>query len=333
MNNYCWTITPATNFSTYREKWDQLNQEFYESPLLDAEFVSLALKYFGDGSEVIITAMQNSRPMLMAILVKKNFLSWQTFQPSQSPIGLWMIDPSISMLTAHKLLASKLPGLPLILGTTQLDPELIPRPNAASGLRTLDYIKTAKITAPDNFDDYWASRGKNLRKNLKKQRNKLKREGIETRLEIIDDPDQIESAISVFGKLESAGWKNSKGTAVHLENAQGKFYRNLLESFFSRNQGHIYQYRFNDQVVAMDLCVSGKKSIIILKTTYDENFGNYSPALLMREDLFRLIFDQHLYENIEFYGKVMEWHTRWSDEIRTLYHVDYCRLPILAKFR
>jgi len=29
----------------------------------------------------------------------------------------------------------------------------------------------------------------------------------------------------------------------------------------------------------------------------------------------------------------MEWHTRWSDEVRTMYHVNYYRWPFLPGIR
>ena len=33
---------------------------------------------------------------------------------------------------------------------------------------------------------------------------------------------------------------------------------------------------------------------------------------------------------VEFYGKLMEWHTRWTDHVRTLYHINYYRWPWLS---
>jgi len=35
----------------------------------------------------------------------------------------------------------------------------------------------------------------------------------------------------------------------------------------------------------------------------------------------------------EFYGRVMEWHTKWSNDMRTMYHVNYYRWPFLPKIR
>ena len=47
------------------------------------------------------------------------------------------------------------------------------------------------------------------------------------------------------------------------------------------------------------------KKGVILKTTYDESIKTSSPAILIRQDAFQLIFDQQICEHIEFYGKVV----------------------------
>ena len=67
---------------------------------------------------------------------------------------------------------------------TQQDPDTDARPASRGTVRTLDYIRTAHITTEVSFDAYWEMRGKNLRQNLKKQRNRLARDGNATRLQI-----------------------------------------------------------------------------------------------------------------------------------------------------
>jgi hypothetical protein len=58
-----------------------------------------------------------------------------------------------------------------------------------------------------------------------------------------------------------------------------------------------------------------------LKTAYDEELNEFSPAFLMREDVMKELYADEQIQLIEFYGRVMEWHSRWTDEIRNLYHL------------
>jgi CelD/BcsL family acetyltransferase involved in cellulose biosynthesis len=94
----------------------------------------------------------------------------------------------------------------------------------------------------------------------------------------------------------------------------------MLEDFCTLGRGRIYRYWFGEKVVSMDLCIHDQTTIVILKTAYDESYKTISPSTLMRHDEFQQIFAEKRFSRIEFYGKVMEWHTRWTTQKRTIFH-------------
>jgi hypothetical protein len=142
----------------------------------------------------------------------------------------------------------------------------------------------------------------------------------------------VAAAIADYGRLETTGWKSGIGTAVDAANPQGRFYQGMLEAFCRRGDGCILRYWFDDKVVAMNLCIEGFGVMIILKTAYDEALGNqYSPAFMMLEETCRQLFDEHKFSTLEFYGRVMEWHRRWTDDVRTMYHLTGYRWPLLLQ--
>lgn len=332
-----WKIFPATEFALYADRWQMLNAENAASPLLDRNFVQPLLGAFSNGKELLACYEHQQQVVAMAIVTQRGPGTWETYQPSQAPIGLWVQRAGLDVTELLAGLMRALPGFPLVLGMTQCDPELSPRPADHGSVRTLDYIQTARITIQGSFDEYWNARGKNLRSNLKKQRAKLEKDGIATRMQISRQPCEMAAAVADYGRLESAGWKAQGGTAIHPDNEQGTFYRTMLEAFASCGAASVYRYWFNEQLVAMDFCIEGNGSIIVLKTTYDETVPNsLSPTLLMREEACRQIFDEAKFQRLEFYGKVMEWHTRWTNEIRTMFHVTEYRwaaLPGLRKLK
>ena len=327
-----WTLSPAREFAPHAGRWRALHARSAASPMLAAEFVAPLLAAFGDTSVWLASCEHVGDTVAMALLTRTGRASWATFQPAQAPIGLWMQHSDSALPALLAALLPALPGMPLILGLTQLDPFLLARPAGSDQLRTLDYIDTAKVTLAGGFDAYWEARGKNLRSNLKKQRARLAKDGVALRLEVSRDAADVARAVADYGRLESAGWKAGGGTAVGADNAQGRFYRAMLEGFCQRGAGSIYRYWFDQQLVAMDLCIEDARQLIVLKTTYDESVPkSLSPTLLMREEAVRALFDAGRFERMEFYGKVMEWHTRWTDEVRTLYHVNYYRWPALGR--
>ena len=318
-----WTLLPITQFTAYKSQWDILNNQTSNTPLLETDFIEPLLKHFSSGKELLAIYGDPSAPDAMAIIEKPKFGRWSTFQPSQAPIGCWLQKLDIDTEALTKSMLKALPGIKLIFSITQQDPALLPRPSESKALSTLDYIETAQVPVKGTFEEYWAQRGKNLRQNMRRQRNKLAREEITPTLKVIDTAAEIGESIKAYGKLESAGWKNEGNTAVNINNAQGRFYKELLERYCVKNCGVVFQFYYNDNLVATDLCINNSEYLIILKTTYDETINTTSPAILMKQDSFSYIFENKLANNIEFYGKVMTWHTKWSDSARAMYHINH----------
>jgi hypothetical protein len=227
------------------------------------------------------------------------------------------IEELLSSLTAC------LPVPTLIFGVNQQDPHFFRRPEDQGHITTIDYIQTAHINIDKSFDDYWLARGKNLRHNLKRQRNRLEREGCQTRLEVSCQPAEMLQAVRQYGELESSGWKSKGGSAIHADNVQGRFYVDALSALAATGQARAYRYYYNDKLVATDLCVLGNNTIVILKTTYDETIEGSSPAMLMRQEVFQFLFDEKDIRRIEFYGRLRDWHTKWSDNFRVMYHINF----------
>jgi hypothetical protein len=326
-----WTLHPASALDGMALAWNELHARSAASPLLALDFVQPLVTAFAHSGEQLARCEMNGRTVAIALVVRTGRGRWSTFQPSQAPVGLWLQERGLDVATLLASLMRALPGTPLLFGLTQCDPDLLPRPADGPRLRTMDYIDTAKITLAGSFESYWDARGKNLRSNLKKQRARLAKDGVPLRMQVSRGVADVAQAVADYGRLESAGWKAGEGTAVAADNDQGRYYRAMLERFCARGAASIYRYWFGEQLAAMDLCVEDAQQIIVLKTTYDESIPkSLSPTLLMREEACRALFEAQRFERLEFYGKVMEWHTRWTDEVRTLYHINFYRWPIIA---
>jgi hypothetical protein len=328
-----WTFFPVAQFGQLAPTWNALNDGAGSLPFLHSRFILPLCEVFGDRNLKLALCESAQGPLAMGIVTRKGFAQWETFQPSQLPLGAWVMRPDQDFEHLLPALVKSLPGMALAIGVTQQDPSCVRRPAESARLHTLDYIRTAWVPITGSFDDYWAMRGKNLRHNMKRQRAKLEQDGITTSLEILTRPEDVGPAIEDYGRMESGGWKAAGGTAIHPDNAQGRFYRNMLEAFCRAGEGRIYRYRFGARVVAVDLCIEGGGAVVILKTTYDESIKTISPTFLMRQEAFRKLFEERRVERIEFFGKLMEWHTKWSDDVRTMFHINYYLWPFLPKIR
>ena len=323
------SIIPLKDFASVRGAWNDLNQVTLRTVLLSSDFIEPLIETFSGGNECIVIAKRNDNVVALAIVQPSGRNRWRTWQPSQAPIGMLLCRPGEDLALFGERALRAMPGYALTLDLMQLDPALVPRPAESAVFSTSDYIRTAWIPVDGNFDDYWNRRGKNLRHNVRRQCARLGEAGTATRLAVATGFDDAEACVRDYGELESGGWKSTVGTAVHIDNGQGQFYKAMLRRHFLKRKGRVYRYYFGDRLVASDLCIHDDRMIVILKTAYDESVKAFSPATLMRHAYFRPIFDGREFERVEFYGRVMDWHTQWSGESRVLYHATAYRHPAL----
>lgn len=327
-----WHVLPLRSFSDHRQTWLGLNRRCGNSALLDTHFLEPLFEQFAEDGDRLAISGDPSEPLAMAVLRRTGRFTWQTLQPANAPIGPLLIAPGLSPDAVLPGLAKRLDGFPLLLGLSQQDPDILPRPAESERLSTLDYIATARITVPGDFDSYWGQRGKNLRHNIKRQHNKLSREGIVMRFEAVTEPDRMADAVDDYAGLEMSGWKGQEGSAVQPDDHQGRFYKKMLRGFAEQGEAVVYRYFFQDELVSSDICLLRDGELIILKTAYDESRKGISPSQLMRFDAFRVAFDDGTVKKVEFFGPVKDWHTKWSDEVRTMYHVNWYRWPAVARY-
>lgn len=334
ISRIAWENLPATSLQQNEallKDWDRLNAAHGNLPFLAGDAIVSALKILGDGRERLLVAREGNRALAMFLLCRHGPFRWQTFQPSQLPLGAWVAEAQIQLPDMVRNLLHGPLGLCLTLSITQVDPRIAPRTDDKLDSQSIDYIDTGWIDIQGSFDDYWMARGKNLRMNMRKQRNKLAAEGIELKMEVLSNHADMAPAVERYGSLESAGWKAEKGTSIHPDNAQGRYYRELLEHASLRNEALVYQYLFNDRVVAMNLCLVRKGTLIVLKTTYDESIQGYSPAFLLREAELQELHADGQIRHLEYFGRLMEWHTKWTENKRTLYHLTLYRWPFIKQ--
>lgn len=332
-SSFSWSFEVPNALADLAAEWDALNAGGKNLPILDARFFELLLHEFSSGNERLAICRRDDSIAAAGLFAPSRAGVWQAFQPSQAPLGPWLQRPGLAPQHLLSRLLTALPGFSLAVGLTQLDPWVLPRPETNGTLLDVDYIQTASVPVVGSFAGYWSKRGRNLRQNLTRQRHRLSRESIDTRLRILRAVQEAGAAVDAFGRLESSGWKAEQGTALHPNNRQGRFYRKLMEVYCGRSEALIFEYYYNDQLVASDLCLHRNGVIYILKTTHDEAQKGTSPAMLMRQEAFEQLFDQGGFTRIEFYGRLMDWHTKWTDEFRLLYHLTYYRWPILARLR
>jgi hypothetical protein len=312
-----WTLHPAAEaFERYRDLWDELNRSYGSHILLDSRFVGSLLRHFASPEVRLAVSHDPERPAL-ALVEPTRTGFWQTFQPSQAPVGLILLGSRERPTRQIQDLIRALPGFPLGLAVLQQDPELTPFDglDTDAAAEIVPHIRTARLTLTGTFDQYWSARSKRLVSDLARQRRRLAERGASLALGVDRRPEEVVEGIREYARLESAGWKATAGTAISLDNKQGAFYREILEHFCARGEAMIYRLTLNGKTVAANLSVERNGILIVLKITYDESVTGLSPGNLLEQEMLKALFAEGRVKVEEYYGPFTEWQSRWTDEV------------------
>jgi len=328
-----WTAHRLEDFQSLANDWDALVSRAKYPAFMRSAFLLPAIRHFGCDRGRLLFARRGPEPVAAALLQRVGIARWQTFQPSQLPLGAWVMTPGCSWSEVMPPLFASLPGFALSIGVTRQDPLFVERPGSGGRTDAVDYVSTSWIDVVGTFEDFWQARGKNLRQNLRKQRRKIADQGGVLAFDVLEAPAEVERALIEFAKLESSGWKGNAGSAITAENTQGLFYLDMLRAFAGLGLAFAFRLSLEGQPIAVDFGIRQDGCAVILKTTYDEAQKAISPGQLLHEQAFEHFFSQPGVRRIEFYGATMEWHSRWTEQSRTLFHLNAYRSAMLRQVR
>lgn len=330
-----WSYRPAReHFEAARGDWDALNRSQHDHILLDSGFVAPLLSYFGNDNVLLGIGANSSRPG-MALVIRKKVGIWETFQPSQAPLGMFVAGSREKSAQYFPEMLSGLPMPAVQLAILQQDPDFAPlSPAVASDkIEPLDFVETARVIVQGSFKDFWTTRSSDLRKNIMRRLRRLEERDRRLELSTITDPGPVAEAIRAYGRMESQGWKGRAGTAITEDNDQAHFYRDVMQHFCARGEGYIYQIRLDGLLIGSELFIGRNGMLVGLKTTFDEELREISPGFLMKYLIIQQVFTEGKYSSIEFYGRVKDWHSKWATHIRPMFHFNYFRYAWLRKMR
>jgi Acetyltransferase (GNAT) domain len=322
-----WTFEPAAEaFEKLRTDWDALNRSQHNHVLLDSAFVAPLIRHFGDGKVLVGVSNDASAPG-MVLVVKTAPGIWETFQPSQAPLGLILLGSRDPQMSAATEIIRSLPGLAVQLGVLQQDPDYSSFPATPPGpqVQILDAAETGGLEVTGSFEDFWESRNSDLKQNVSRRQRRLAGQGKKLTLLTHRSPDVVAECLRAYGRMESQGWKGREGSALSEDNAQTRFYSEVMESFCVRGEGYIYQLWLDDLLIGSEVYIARNGMLVGLKTTYDESYRNISPGFLMKFAIIRQVFEEKEFRDVEFYGRVKDWHKKWSTHFRTMYHINCFR--------
>lgn len=324
-----WQFHPASAFPEFAGPWDALNARLHRShPLFDSRFVSALVRHFGT-PEVVLAVYPgpDGQPVNMLLLQPAKTAAWTTFLPSQTQVAPILCGEPAAL----PALFGALPGSVLMLDFLCQDPEYTFVAAPSPRMARMKHATTVNIDMSLGFEPYWQQRPKSFRQNIRTCRNRLEKQGHKAEVKVFSAPEGMRAALRRYGDIESASWKGQEGTAIHIDNMQGRFYADVLEAFATTGQAEVIEYLIDGKTTASRICLLNPVMLITLKTCFDDAYATFSPSELMLQDMLEKEYALRRIHFVEMYTNAKPSQFRWCTGQRDIDHLTMYRSEILPR--
>ena len=121
-------------------------------------------------------------------------------------------------------------------------------------------------------------------KELRRQRNRLADDG-DVSFSISVSPQQTEAALDAFMKLEEAGWKGKRGTALGAQEGLSKFIKEAVRKLAPQGKFEVATLTRGADIIAAGLIIRHGECAYFFKTAYDERLSKCSPGVQLTLEL------------------------------------------------
>lgn len=317
-------MTAKEGFSKIAPVWDELNRHLFKGhPLLDSRFVGPLVHHFATEQDLLALRYSNGSCTSALLLTPSRRGVWRSFLPSQTQIAPVLPEPGLDL----RELARKLPGSAFVFEMlcqdplyTSFVPDRLDLPHEIS-----PYATTLNIQIGGEFQDYWRKRSEGLRRNIRHTLKQLEKEGIVPALRIVDSAHQLSEGLKRYGDVESRGWKGKAGTAIHENNTQERFYKDVLLGFAEQKRAMVYELYLDDRLACSKLGIANDFMLVMLKTTHDEALRKYSPGRIVDYLHLEHEFSNKTFSVIEFYTNAKPELLSWGTNSRVINHITLYR--------
>jgi CelD/BcsL family acetyltransferase involved in cellulose biosynthesis len=175
--------------------------------------------------------------------------------------------------------------------------------------------QVGKLVFPDDMDAYFASRSKNLRRNLRKNARRLEQEApLGFTLESTFTHEQVEERLREVFTIEDRSWKGEAGGSVLRHPEMFEFYRRQARQLADWGDLRVARLIHGDRTIAFDLGWIGANTFHLYKIGYDPAYRNFGPGHLLRERVIRALAEQGDVRAIDFQGPMIRAIADWAND-------------------
>jgi CelD/BcsL family acetyltransferase involved in cellulose biosynthesis len=189
------------------------------------------------------------------------------------------------------------------------------------------------LTLQRSVESFLKSLSANRRSTLNRKRRKLESRGALAFHSVYPDEEAVLGTLADFERLENAGWKGRRGSAIAKRPGFHHFFATALADMARGRRVRVDRLSVDGMLIAMQFGLVSSNRYFLIKPTYDEALKEHSPGSILTFEAIKRSIAEGL-ETYEFLGSEDPWKLQWTRTVRhTASWVYYPYSPIgLARF-
>ena len=144
------------------------------------------------------------------------------------------------------------------------------------------------VALTGSFDQYWASRSKSLRQNVRRDRQKAESQGsLEFAVTSKADPEPLNALIG----LHAARWQQRGEPGMIQANRSAAFLRDIAGQFAERDRLRIFYLRFNGEIAAVICGICYANTLFNYLTAFDPEHASLGLGRTLLYESVRYCFE------------------------------------------
>lgn len=248
----------------------------------------LALVKHGDGG--ILAAVEQNGETVLTVALRKRMGFFDSWETPLSPSGVPAIAAHAATAAVQGFLDKiKAPVLLRQLPTDGKTHALLKE--HAVHFHVLSAWERAGLKTTGSFEDWLQTNfDHKRRKEMKRLRARLSEQGV-LETQHCAKRSELDGYVDDFLKLENAGWKGGRGTALAQDKAMAAALREGLAALFDAGKLRFWRITLDGKAIACLFAFVEAGRATLGKIAHDESFARFSPGVLVIIDATADFFD------------------------------------------